>query len=275
MSSFTDGLMLRLNAPGGLPGLLLPADATGLARVRQLAATLYGLPAATVHEVSRLEVAEAEYQWPLFRPRLLSGSWIRTAPAHERTEVLYEGREAAAPPEWVDLRLRLSATLVLELDRGAIESVVLNDIGDYHTLAEFQAKFRYFDLDGYLARHHIETVDELRRTYRHLLGEIRLAAPPPFDPADPANRRRVPLELAVLVRESVDLTEALRAARLVRDLAERGLPGRREPDGLESRCRLAPVLVLPAAAVAASGIAEAELLAFFAAQDVLAVPVPP
>ncbi|MEV4559247.1 hypothetical protein AB0K51_19970 [Kitasatospora sp. NPDC049285] len=275
MSSFTDALMLRLDAPGGLPGLLLPAGPTGLARVRQLAGTLYGLPAAAVHEVAKLEVAEAEFQRPLFRPRLLSGSWIRTSPAHERTEVLYEGRDAAAPPEWVDLMLRLSATLVLELDPGAIESVVLNDIGEYHTLAEFQAKFRYFDLAGYLARHHIETVDELRRAYRHLLGEIRLAAAPPFDPADPANQRRVPLELAVLVRESVEVTEALRAAQLVRDLAERSLPARREPDGLESRCRVAPVLVFPAAAVAASGVAEADLLAFFAARDVLAVPVPP
>ncbi|MFI5529930.1 hypothetical protein ACIA8O_15450 [Kitasatospora sp. NPDC051853] len=275
MSGFTDGLMLRLGAPGALPGLLLPADATGLARVRQLVGTLYGLPAATVHEVARLEVAAAELQRPLFRVRQLSGSWIRTAPAHERTEVLYEGRDAAAPPEWADLMLRLTATLVLELDPGAVESVTLNDIGEYQTLAEFQAKFRYFDLDGYLARHRIGTVDELRRAYRHLLGEIRLAAPPPFDPAAPANRRRVPLELAVLVRESVDLTASLRAAQLVRDLAERGLPARPDPAGLESRGRLAPVLVFPAAALAVSGITETELSAFFAAQDVLAIVLPP
>lgn len=275
MSTVTDGLMLRLGATGALPGLLLPADPAGLARVRQLAGTLYGLPAATVHEVASIEVVAAELQRPLFRPRQLSGSWTRTAPAHERTEVLYEGRDAAAPPEWVDLMLRVNATLVLELDQGAIESVTLNDIGDYQTLAEFQAKFRYFDLPGYLARHHITTVDELRHAYRHLLGEIRFAAPPPFDPSDPANRRRVPLELAVLVRESVDLTESLRAARLVRDLAERALPARPDPAGLESHGRLAPVLLFPAAAVAASGITETDLLAFFAAQDILAISLPP
>lgn len=275
MSGFTDSVMLRLNAPGALPGLLLPGGPAGLDRVRQLVGTLYGLPAAAVHAVAQLEVVAAEFQRPLFRPRRLAGSWIRTAPAHERTEVLYEGRDAAAPPEWVDLMLRLTATLVLELDRGAIESVTLNDIGEYHTLAEFEAKFRYFDLAGYLARHHIGTVDELRRAYRHLLGEIRFAEPPPFDPADPANRLRVPLELAVLARESVDLTDSLRAARLVRDLAERALPARPDPPGLESRARLAPVLALPAAAVAASGVTESELLAFFAAQDVLTIPLPP
>lgn len=198
MSGFTDALMLRLHAASALPGLLFPSDPQGADRIRQLAGTLYGLPAAGVH-----------------------------------------------------------------------------DIGEYATLAEFEAKFRYFDLAGYLARHHITTVEELKGAYRHLLGEIRLAAPPPFDPADPAHQRRVPLELAVLVRSTVDLTEALRSARLVRDLAERGTAYGRAAGAWEVHAPLAPVLVFPAAAVAASGVPEAVLVSFFAAQDVLAISLPP
>ncbi|MEV8630878.1 hypothetical protein AB0395_04405 [Streptosporangium sp. NPDC051023] len=275
MSAFTDGLMLRLHAPGGLPDLLFPADATGQARIRRLVSTLYDLPSAAVHDVLKVEVTAEEYQWPLFRPRLLAGTWIRTTPDHARTDVQYEGREAGAAPEWIDLSLQVTATVVLELDEGRIESVVLGDIGAYATLAEFQAKFRYFDLAGYMARHGLTTVDELRRAYRHLLGEIKLAAPPPFDPADPANQRRLRLDLAVLIREAVDVTEALRSARLVCDLAERAVGVRRAPDDLASRSPFAPVLLLPKAAVSAHSTPEAELLDFFASQDVLAIPVPP
>ncbi|RJL35433.1 hypothetical protein [Bailinhaonella thermotolerans] len=275
MSTFTDALMLRLHAPGGLPGLLFPADATGRARIRQLAGTLYGVPAAALHDVLKVEVAAEEYQWPLFRQRLLAGTWTRTTPDHARTDVLYEGREAGAPPEWVDLALEVAATVLLELDGGRIESVVLGDIGEYASLAEFQAKFRWFDLAGYLARHGLTTVEDLRRAFHHLLGEVKLAAPPPFDPADPANQRRLRLRLAVLIRETVDVTEALRSARLVRDLAARGQVAHRDPDGLTSRSPLAPVLLLPKPAVTAHPVPESELLAFFASQDVLAIPVPP
>ncbi|MFE5720430.1 hypothetical protein [Streptomyces erythrochromogenes] len=275
MSGFTDALMLRLHATGALPGLLFPSGPQGADRIRQLAGTLYGLPAAGVHDVLKTEVLSARFQQPLFRSRLLGGTWIRTSPDHARTDVAYEGREAGAQPEWVDLSLRLAVTLVLELDESRVESIGLADIGEYATLAEFEAKFRYFDLAGYLARQHITTVEELKGAYRHLLGEIRLAAPPPFDPADPAHQRRVPLELAVLVRSTVDLTEALRSARLVRDLAERNTAYRRETGVLEVHAPLAPVLVFPAAAVAASGIPAAALVSFFAAQDVLAISLPP
>lgn len=275
VSGFVDALMLKLHAPGGVQELLVPADEQGRARIRQLAGALYGLPASIVHDVVKVEAVAAEFQRPLFRSRMLTGTWTRTSPEHARTDVWYEGREAGAPPEWIDLSVRLAATLVLELDSGEIESIALADIGEFASLAEFEAKFRYFDLAGYMARHHLTTVDDLKRAYRHLLGEIRLSAPPPFDPADPANQRRVGLELAVLIRDAVDVTEALRSARLVRDLAEQGLAYRRDTGEFDVHAPLAPVLVFPATAVAPTGIPAANLLAFFAAQDVLAILVPP
>jgi hypothetical protein len=271
VSAFVDATMLRLHAPDGVRDLLFPTGAGRLDRVRRLAVILHGLPAATVHDVLQVDLLTAEFQRPLFRPRLLGGTWTRTSPELSRTDVQYEGREAGAPPEWIDLALRVAATVVLELDGAEVESIRLADIGEFDTLAEFEAKFRHFDLAGFMARHAITTVDELKRAYRYLLGEIRLADPPPFDPADPANRRRLTLELAVLLRDTIDLTEGLRAARLVRDLVERGTAFRRQNDGLEVRAPVAPVLVFPAAAEPP----EAELLAFYASQDVVAIPVPP
>jgi hypothetical protein len=151
----------------------------------------------------------------------------------------------------------------------------IGDLGEFFTLSEFEAKFRYFDVAGFMTRHHITTVEQLKQAYRYMLGEIRLKALTPFDPADPGNQRRVDLELAILVRDDLDLVEALRSARLVSDLAERGIASRPHDEVFVPRTPLAPVLIFPAAAVTAAGIVEADLLAFFAGQDVLAIPLPP
>ena len=80
------------------------------------------------------------------------------------------------------------------------------------SLAEFEAKFRYFDLADFMAEHHITTVDELKRAYRYLLGEVKLAASPAFDPADPSNQRRFELDLAILIRDGIDIAGCLRDA---------------------------------------------------------------
>jgi hypothetical protein len=162
-------------------------------------------------------------------------------------------------------------TAVLNLDPAEVESISAADIGDFETLADFEARFRSFDLPSFMTEHGIATVDELRRAYRYLLGEIRLAAPPPFDAGSPANRRRFPLDVAVLLRDDVDLAGSLRWARRVRDLADHGRPQPADVVGIEVRTSWAPLLVFSPAAVSASGIPEDELTGFFAAQEVLAL----
>src|SRR5207344_2135682 len=104
---------------------------------------------ASVHDVINVEVLASEFQRPLFPPRRLAGTWTQTTPSYTRTDVLYEGLDGLVP-EWVDLSARLALTVVLEVDVGEVESVLLNDLGAFSTLAEFQAKFRYFDLDAFM-----------------------------------------------------------------------------------------------------------------------------
>ncbi|MBU2670207.1 hypothetical protein KOI35_42575 [Actinoplanes bogorensis] len=266
MSAFGDALMRKLHAPGGVEDLLFPAGAVRLARVRQLLGLLHSLPAAIVHDVVKLEATGLVFQRPLFRARRMIGTRVRTQPDHAHTDVRLDERDGGGPPEWIDLSVRLHVTVVLELDSAAVESIALGDVGEYDTLEEFRGKFRYLDLDGYLARHHVTTVDELKRSYRHLLGDIRLAAPPAFDPADPANQVSRTLDLAVLARDDADLTGALRQARLVADLAERAIAYPHE-----TNAALAPVLVFPDTV----GIPDEELAAFFSDQDVLAVKAAP
>jgi hypothetical protein len=266
--------MLGLSDPAQLRELVDPAADLTHQRVRQLFATVYALPFAALHDIVHVDVLMTDFQRPLFPPHTLAGTWTQTIPSHSRTDVIYEGLNGLSP-EWLDLVARLALTVVLQIDPGQVESILAADIGEFASLAEFEAKFRYFDLAAFMAEHHITTVDELKRAYRYLLGEVKLAAPPAFNPADPSNQRRFELNLAILIRDGIDVAACLRDARLVRELLERTVPYRREIGEAEVQTPFAPVLLLPAGAVAATGFTEAALGAFFATQDVLAVFIGP
>lgn len=274
MSTFVDKAMLSLSDAAQLRELVDPAADPTHQRVRQLFATVYALPFAALHDIVHVDVLMSDFQRPLFPPRTLAGTWTQTTPSLARTDVIYEGLDGLSP-EWVDLAARLALTVVLQIDSGQVETIRMADIGEFTSLAEFEAKFRYFDLAGFMAEHHITTVEELKRAYRYLLGEIKLAAPPAFNPADPTNQRRFELNLAILIRDGIDVAARLRDARLVRELAERTVPYRREVNEAEAQTPLATILLLPADGVAATGFTETQLTTFFAAQDVLAVFIGP
>jgi hypothetical protein len=273
MSAFVDKVMLDLSDPAKLSELVSPAADTTHTRVRQLFAIVYAMPFATLHDVLTVDVLETDFQRPLFPPRRLAGTWTQTTPSYTRTDVLYEGLDGLVP-EWVDVSVRLALTVVLEIDAGEVDSVQLNDLGAFSTLAEFQAKFRYFDLDAFMAEHGITNVEELRSAYRYLLGEVQLKAIPPFNPGDPANQRRFELNLALLIRDAIDVASCLRDARMAREAVERALSYHRDVGEAEVRTPYAPVLILPETAVAATGSSESALETFFAAQQVLAVFIP-
>ncbi|MEJ3748611.1 hypothetical protein WEI85_35690 [Actinomycetes bacterium KLBMP 9797] len=277
MSAFADRVMVSLTDPAHLRELVAPAADAGHQRIRRLFARVYSLPSAVLRDVLTIEVASTEFQRPLFPRRHTSGTWTRTQPDHRRTDIASDEVDLRAP-HWLDVSARLTLTVVLEVDPAEIESIRSVEIENFTTLAEFRAHFRYFDLDAFLARHGISTVAELRRAYHHLLTEVTLRPAPEFEPADPANQRRFDLPLAFLVRDAIDLTEALRAARHAGEIADRVLPYRRSAGHAGEADATAPyatVLVFPAAAVPATGMSQASLEQFFDAAGVLAVFVTP
>ncbi|SDD71715.1 hypothetical protein [Rhodococcus tukisamuensis] len=71
-----------------------------------------------------------------------------------------------------------------------------------------------------MAAHHLSTVEDLRDAFDYLVAEIRLRQPPPFDPNDPANVHTLHVTLAMIAIDPLDLTESLRAARLVSRAAQ-------------------------------------------------------
>ena len=270
MSAFVDTALVRLSKPEGLRQLIFPAADSGQRRVRALFAAVYQLPFAAIHEVLDVTVTSSECMRPVFGARRTNGSWLQTLPGTSRGEVNLDSADGREP-HWIDLSADVDVSVVLQVDPGEVDSFRLAEIGEFTTLEEFRQKFRFFDLDAFMAEHGISTVDDLRGAFRYLLGEVRLKSVPAFDPADPSNRRRFGLSLAVLVRDTVDLAAALREVRLLAAAAERSLTYRRKLGEAEVRAPFAPVLVLPEKAVAGAGLTPEQVIEFFASQQILAV----
>jgi len=173
------------------------------------------------------------------------------------------------------MAVQLQLTLVLEVDAGQVESILLREADDFTSLADFRARFRFFDVDRFLAEQEITTVKQLRDRHEYLVAEITLRALPAFDPNAPGNQRRYPLPVAVLIRDSIDLAATLRDAKLARVAAERSLAVQRQVDTAEVITPYAPLVIFPAAALNGTPFTADGLQAFFAAEHILALVMTP
>lgn len=141
-------------------------------------------------------------------------------------------REDPLAPLWIDLTADLSVTLVLEHETASVESIRVHE----------------------------------------LVTRIRLEPLPRFDPRDPANQHRFELGVALLLRDELDVGEALRAAKLARAALRRTVAYREQADADTTLTSpYAPVVAFPAAALAASRFTEPQLQALFAAEGVVSV----
>jgi hypothetical protein len=275
VTSFVDETLVSLSDTGALLGLLDPPADTEHDRLRTLLGAMYESPYARIHAVSHLQVRRLEVARPIFPPRDISGTWTQTTPAYRRTDVHTLDVDRLTPL-WIDLSADFTVTLVLEIDSGEVESILVREIRGITSLADFRSRFRYLDLDAFLNEHGITSVAELRECFEYLLTEVRLREQPPFDPDDPANERRFTLSVAILVRDTIDVRESLRAAKLARAILTRTASVASGDEAeLELTAPYAAVVVFPQAAVGPSGFAEADLRRFFAIEDVVALFIPP
>jgi hypothetical protein len=268
MSDFVDQQMVRLSDPAQLTALVDPPGDVNHARVRALLNAVYTMEFATIRGVSDVQVQQAEFQRPVFPPRRIAGTWLQTGPPYIRTDLALE-RHDPTDPVWLDMTAEIGLTLLLDIDAGNVQSILTHEITGVTSLIDFRNRFRFFDLDAFMAKHGITTVEELRESFHYLLTEIELRAPGPFDPNDPANRHRYELKLAILIRDAVDVASALREAKLARTAMERALVTHTQQDEAKMRTPYAPVLLLPVAAVPGPPLTQAALESFFAAEGVL------
>ncbi len=274
MSQLLDQLLLQFSDPAQLTGLLTPAGDPGQLLLRTLIGAVYDLPFATLHSVQTVKVRTITRQVPFVQQGSLRGSWQQTIPSYTHTDLLLEQQQSVMPL-WVDLLVTLDLTLLLEVDPGAVESILTHDLADFTTLDEFRNQFRFIDLDAFMTQHNITTVEELKEAYHYLITEIKLRTPPAFDPNDLANQVRFSLEVAILLRDTLDVTEALRAAKWLQQVVDQGRAYRRELSNADVRSTLAPLLIFPAAALNGLPFTANALQTFFAAEHVLSLFVTP
>jgi hypothetical protein len=218
MTVFGDRALRELSDPAALGSLLLPSgDADG--RVRTMLGTTYDLSVARIDHVTGVHVRSVALQRPLFPVGRQEGSWSQLVPSFTRTEVTLS-LPAPADPVWIDVLAGIDVTVVAEVDPSGAEAVLSKGFDDFATLDEFRARFAFFDLDAFLATHHISTVEELRDRFDYVVTEIQLRRPTPFEREDPANTHTLPVTLAAVIVDPFDLAGGLRATRLVREAAK-------------------------------------------------------
>ncbi len=269
MSLFVDQLLLQLSDPAQLIQLLAPATDMNHARLITLLRAVYDFQFATIQGVvGDPKVLQVEPERLLLTTHRTQGTWTQTIPSYGRTDVLYEGSDKLEPI-WLDLTAEVGLTLLLEVDTGAVESILIQPIEGFKTLDEFKAYFHFIDLQAFMAEHGITTVEELREYAQYLITQIQLQQPPQFDPNDPANLHSYTLNVAVLIRDTIDVAAVLHDIKLARAVTERVLAYRREFDGNEVLAPYAPVVIFPKAALTGLPFTDTTLQSFFENQGVL------
>ena len=218
MAGFGDRVLLQLTAPGALVELLAPGGVPLVPDLAMLLGSVFDLDHVRIDHIDAVTVGAVEVQVPFYPAQRHRGSWTRNMPQYLTTEVNVDTRDYAAPV-WADLVARVTVHAIAEVDPGGVESVLSRDIDDFATLDEFRARFRFIDLDEFMARHRLHTVEDLREAYDYLKTEVRFHQPGPFNPADPANAHHIEFDLAVLIRDGLDLVDALRSAVTLRTVA--------------------------------------------------------
>ncbi|MEZ4861761.1 MAG: hypothetical protein R3C14_10650 [Caldilineaceae bacterium] len=274
MSQLIDQLLLQFSDPTQLIQALTPASDTGQTFLRTLIGAVYDMPFATLHQVLNVQVQRVVRQVPIVPLGSLNGFWQQTIPSYTRTDLCLEQQQPQAPL-WLDLLVTLDLTLLLEVDPGEVESILTHSLADFNTLDEFRNQFRFIDLDAFMAKHDITSVEELKEAYNYLITEIKLRTPPTFDPNDPANQIRFPLDVAILLRDAIDVTEAMRTAKWVQQVADQRRTYQRELSTAEVRSSLAPLVIFPTAALNGLPFTAAALQRFFAAEHILSLFVTP
>jgi hypothetical protein len=270
VSTFGDASLMALSDDAQLIALLNPpADATHEA-IRALVLAMYDMPYVTVHDVVSVDVRHSELARPAFPPRENRGDLTRTSPQYIRTDLRFDEVDRLTPL-WIDLAAELDVTLLVEFDNGAIETIAARALEDFTTLDQFRAAFSFIDLDAFMTRHGLTTVDDLRAAFDYLKLELRMRAPAAFDPNDPANRMRFTVNVALLFRDTLDVGDSLRAAKLARAVLERTVVTPADSEAASALRPFVPAVVFPATVLQGAPFTEAQVQALFARENIVAI----
>jgi hypothetical protein len=274
VADFVDRALLRFADPAGLQTLIAPGPGVPLAPLQMLLGSTYDLSQVRIDQITGVTVTDIRLQVPLYPVDRHRGTWTRAQPAYLSTDVSIDTR-SSTDPVWVDLLARIRLHTVTEVDPGGIEFALTRGLDDFTTLDEFRNQFRFFDLEDFMARHRLSTVEDLREAFEYLVSEIHLRKPGPFDPNDPANAHDVEFDLALLVRNDIDLAGLLRTAATVRAIADQTRVAPKDALLGMPESALAVAAILDETAVTGAGITTAAISQLLAREQVLSLVASP
>lgn len=257
MAGSADRLLVRLHEPSALAAALGGPAAQREVRLRRLVDDVYRSEGVELDTLTAVRVTAVQVMRPLAGTDRVALTWAQQQPSYVGAD-LRGTVERSGAEVWADLHAHVEVDVVAAVDPGGVESAVTHAIEDVTSLDDFASRFRYLDLEAFLARRRISTVEELRRSAEYVLAEVRLRPPPPFDPTDPAHAYTVGLDVAVAVREDRDLVAALRAAQRMRAAAAVAAPGPADPLLGRPERPFAVAVALPAATADAPSDAEVD-----------------
>ena len=267
MAEFLDRVLAQFHDAAALTTLLTGPTAATYPHLHRLVDEVYAAEGVDVERITALTVLRVRPEHPLTGSDRVALTWQQQQPsvanADLRGLVQRSGDEV-----WADLYASVRLDVVTRVDPGGIDSVITEAIANITSLADFRSRFRYLDLDAFLARRRITNVEELRASAEYVLAEIHLHPAPPFDPADRANAHSIALDVAIAVVDDRDLAAGLRAAQRLRAAGASGSPGSPDPT-LGRPVRRFGVAVVLRAAAGAGQPGDAAVKALYAAAGVL------
>ncbi len=250
MSGFADQLLLRFLDNSFVNDLL--TNKVGLA---DLFNTTYEVETIDVRQLDLASVQRKEFVFPAFETIRTSGTDERIIPATERVKVdrtqPRRGRLA-----WIDVFLSVLVATKVQSKKMPIESIttknLLDKIGGASSIAELKTKLGALYppsvVDAFFKKTRITSVDDFK-SRPTLFLEFAYKAPPPFDPADPANARDFNLNVCVQFQPELKINEALQTAKLSRSILENEYDSVSSQDGVEINTPFAFVVIFADALV--------------------------
>jgi len=220
MSAFVDATLLRFAQDGFVTGLL---NGLGLPALFN---AMFDATDFALQSVALGPVLARSYKVPAFESIRSSGTDERIVPDAARVR-----RERVLPRfgrlDWVDVAFDAVLNTKVQTLVAPLQSVTTQTLeqklGGIASIADLRAKllalYAPSIVDDLFAKLKISTLDDFERQ-RHLFIELIGAAPPAFDPNDPAAARNFTVSVRVKIADGFDVAGALQSAKLCRSILE-------------------------------------------------------
>ena len=220
MSAFVDATLLRFAQDAFVTSLLNGIGLTAIFNAT-FDATDIALQSVTLGPVS-----SRSYSVPTFETVRSNGTDERISPDSQRVQKV-RVTPRSGRLEWVDVAFDAVLKTKVQTLAAPLQSVTSQTLeqklGGIVSIADLRTKllalYAPSVVDALFGQLKISTLEDFERQ-RHLFIELIGAAPPPFDPDDPAAARDFTVAVAVKIADAFDVAGALQAAKLCRSILE-------------------------------------------------------